>query len=137
MTIEQEAVHVTSTSGEPRGIELIEETFDPSGLVVTVSGELDVATAPAFRAHLEAAIEAGKHSLVIDLTAVTFLDSVALAAIVHSKQRLPEDGRMALAVDPSSYVMLVFQGTGLTQVLDLVETRAQAIALVSDGHRGA
>ena len=137
MTIEQEAVHVTSTSGEARGIELIEETFDPSGLVVTVSGELDVATAPAFRAHLEAAIEAGTDRLVIDLTAITFLDSVALAAIVHSKQRLPAGGRMALAVDPSSYVMLVFQGTGLTQVLDLVETRAQAVGLVSEDQRGS
>jgi anti-sigma B factor antagonist len=131
MTIEQEAVHVTSTSGEPRGIELIEETFDPSGLVVTVSGELDVATAPALRDHLEAAIEAGAQRLVIDLRAISFLDSVALAAIVHAKQLLPEDGRMALAVDPSSYVMLVFESTGLTKVLDLVETRAQAIEHVS------
>jgi anti-sigma B factor antagonist len=131
MTIEQETFQVTSTSGEPRGIELIEETFDASGLVVAVTGDLDLATAPAFRAHLEAAIEAGKHRLVIDLCAISFLDSVALAAIVHAKQRLPEDGRMALAVDPSSYVMLVFESTGLTKVLDLVETRDQAIELVS------
>jgi anti-sigma B factor antagonist len=131
MTIEQAAVHVTSTSGEPRDIELIEETFDPAGLIVTVSGELDVATVPAFREHLEAAIEAGAHRLVIDLTAISFIDSVALAAIVHERQRLPEDGSVALVVDPSSYVMLVFQSTGLTQVLDLVETRAQAVALVS------
>lgn len=131
MTIEQETVHVTSTSGEPRGIELVEETFEPSGLVVTVSGELDLATAPAFRARLVGAIEEGKHLLVIDLTAIDFLDSVALAAIVHAKQRLPEDGRMALAVDPSSYSMLVFESTGLTRVLDLVATRDQAIELVS------
>ena len=131
MTIEQATVHVTSASGEPRGIELIEETFDPAGLVVTVSGELDVATTPAFREHLEDAIEAGAHRLVIDLTAVSFLDSVALAAIVHEKQRLPEHGRVVLVVDPSSYVMLVFQSTGLTQVLDLVETRAQGVQLVS------
>ena len=122
---------MTSTSGEPRGIELIEETFDPAGLIVTVSGELDVATTPAFREHLEAAIEAGAHRLVIDLTAISFLDSVALAAIVHEKQRLPEDGRVVLVVDPSSYAMLVFQSTGLTQVLDLVETRAQAITHVT------
>ena len=131
MTIEHEAVHVTSTSGEPRGIQLTEETFEPSGLVVTVSGELDVATAPALRDHLEAAIEAGMHRLVIDLCAISFLDSVALAAIVHAKQRLPEEGRMALAIDPSSYVMQVFESTGVTQVLELVETRAQAIEHVS------
>ena len=131
MTIERQAVHVTSRSGEPRGIELTQETFDPSGLVVAVSGELDIATAPALRDHLNAAIEAGRHWLVIDLSAVSFLDSVALATIVHAKQLLPEDGAMALVVEPSTYVMLVFESSGLSQVLDLVETRDQAIALVS------
>ncbi len=131
MTIEQNAVVVTTTSWESRGIQLNEETFDPSGLVIAVSGELDIATAPALRDRLTTAIEAGKRRLVIDLSAISFLDSVALATIVHAKQRLPEDGRMALAVDPSSYVMLVFESGGLPQVLDLVETREQAIYLVS------
>ena len=131
MTIEQKAVVVTTTSGETRGIQLTEESFDPSGLAVTVGGELDIATAPALRDRLDAAIAAGMRRLVIDLTAITFLDSVALATIVHAKQRLPEDGRMALAVDPSSYVMLVFESSGLPHVLDLVETRDQAIYLVS------
>jgi anti-sigma B factor antagonist len=131
MTIEQQTVLVTTPGGEPRGIQLTEETFDPSGLVLTVTGELDIATAPALREHLQAAIEAGMHRLVIDLSAITFLDSVALAAIVHAKQRLPEDGRMALAIDPSSYVMLVFEGGGLAQVFNVVGTRAQAVELVS------
>lgn len=131
MSIEQKAVVVTTASGEPRGIRLTEETFDPSGLVVTVRGELDIATAPALRDLLDAANEAGTHRLVVDLSAITFLDSVALATIVHAKQRLPEDGRMALVVDPTSYVMLVFESGGLPQVLDLVETREQAIYLVS------
>jgi anti-anti-sigma factor len=131
MTIEQKAVVVTTASGEARRIQVTEQTFDPAGLVITVSGELDIATAPALRDRLDAALEAGTRRLVIDLSAVTFLDSVALATIVHAKQRLPEDGRLALAVDPSSYVMLVFESGGLPQVLDLVETREQAIYLVS------
>ncbi|MDP9134455.1 MAG: STAS domain-containing protein [Actinomycetota bacterium] len=100
-------------------------------MVVTVEGELDIATAPALRKRLDAAIDAGKHRLVVDLSAVSFLDSIALATIVHAKQRLPEDGKIALAVEPSSYVMLVFEGSGLPTVLDLLETRAQAIEHVS------
>jgi anti-sigma B factor antagonist len=131
MTIERQAVHVTTRSGEPRGIEVTEETFDPSGIALTVSGELDIATAPALRDRLSAAIEAGKHRIVVDLCALDFLDSVALATIVHAKQLLPEDGKLALAVDPGSYVMLIFESSGLAKVLDLVETRAQAIEHVS------
>jgi anti-sigma B factor antagonist len=131
MTTESRTVRVTTKNAEPRGIQLTEDTFDPSGLVVTVSGELDIATAPALRDRLTAAIDAGTQRLVIDLSAISFLDSVALATIVHAKQRLSEHGRLALAIDPSSYVMLVFESGGLPKVLDLVDTRAQAIALVS------
>jgi anti-sigma B factor antagonist len=127
----KQAVLVTTASGEPRGIELTEETFEPSGLVLMVSGELDIATAPTLRDRLGAAIDGGTHRLVIDLSAISFLDSVALATIVHAKQRLPEHGRMAIVIDPASYVMLVFESGGLRQVLDLVETRSQAMALVS------
>jgi anti-sigma B factor antagonist len=131
MTTESRTVRVTTKNAEPRGIQLTEDTFDPSGLVVTVSGELDIATAPALRDRLTAAIDAGTQRLVIDLSAISFLDSVALATIVHAKQRLPEHGKLALAIDPSSYVMLVFESGGLPKVLDLVDTRAQAIELVS------
>ena len=132
MTIERSAVVVTSAGGESRGIQLSEQTFDPSGLVLAVNGELDIATAPTLRDRLDAAIEGGTRRLVIDLSAVSFLDSVALATIVHAKQRLAEDGRLAIVVDPTSYVMLVFESGGLPQVLDLVETRDQGIYLVSD-----
>jgi len=131
MTIHQQTILVTPRGAEPHGIELTEETFDPAGLVITVRGELDVATAPALREHLDAAIEAGKHRLVIDLSAVSFLDSIALATIVHAKQLLPEEGKIAMAIDPSSYVMLVFESTGLPRVLDLFHTRALAVEHVS------
>ncbi len=131
MTTEHQDVSVLSPHGEPRGLQMTEETFEPAGLVLTVSGELDIATAPSLRDQLTAAIDAGRHRLVIDLSALTFLDSVALAAIVHTKQRLPEHGKLALAVDPASYVMLVFESGGLPQILDLVETREQAIEHVS------
>jgi anti-sigma B factor antagonist len=132
MTIEQQGVHLTTGSGESRGIQITEETFEPSGLVLAVNGEIDIATAPALRDRLDGAIEAGQRRLVIDLSAITFLDSVALATILHAKQRLSEDGMMAIVVDPSSYAMLVFESCGLPQVLDLVETRAHAIELVSE-----
>jgi anti-sigma B factor antagonist len=131
MTTEQQRVLATSPSGETRGIEIEEETFEPAGLVVTVSGELDIATAPGLRDRLNTAIDAGRHRIVIDLSALSFIDSVALATIVHAKQRLPEHGKLALAVDRSSYTMLVFESSGLPKVLDLVDSRALAIEHVS------
>lgn len=131
MSIEKQGVLVPTTNGETHHIQVTEENFEPAGLVLTVNGELDIATAPTLRDRLNEAIDAGKQRLVIDLSAISFLDSVALATIVHAKQRLPEEGRMALAIDPTSYVMLVFESGGLPKVLDLVESREQAIEHVS------
>jgi anti-sigma B factor antagonist len=131
MTIDRQGVLVTTGSDQPHRIKMTEETFAPSGVILTVSGELDIETAPALRDRLFSAIEAGQHRLVIDLSAISFLDSVGLATIVHAKQRLPEEGRMALAIDPSSYVMLVLESSGLPKVLDLAETRAEAVEHVS------
>jgi anti-sigma B factor antagonist len=125
MTFEQQGVR------EPRGIQVTEASLDDSGLVLAVSGELDIAAAPHLRDRLAAAIADGKHRVVIDLSEISFIDSVALATMVHAKQRLPEGGRMVLVVERSSYVMLVFESTGLATVLDLVETLAQAIEVVS------
>ncbi len=122
---------MSAESADPHDIHMTQETFDPCGLVLTVSGELDIATAPALRDRLDAAIKAGKLNLVIDLHGVDFLDSVALATIVHARKELPEAGKLALAVEPGSYPMLIFESSGLNKMLDLVETREQAIALVS------
>ena len=131
MTIQKQEVQVTSPSGEPRGIEVTEETFEPAGLVVAVSGELDIATAPALRDRLDTAIKDGRQRLVVDLRAIDFLDSVALATIVHARKELPEHGRLALVVEPGSYVMLIFQSSGLDKMLDLVDTRELAIEHVA------
>ena len=128
MTIQKQEVQVTSPSGEPRGIEVTEETFEPAGLVVAVSGELDIATAPALRDRLDTAIKDGRQRLVVDLRAI---DSVALATIVHARKELPEHGRLALVVEPGSYVMLIFQSSGLDKMLDLVDTRELAIEHVA------
>ena len=62
MTTEHQDVHVLSPHGEPRGLQMTEETFEPAGLVLTVSGELDIATAPSLREQLSAAIDAGTPS---------------------------------------------------------------------------
>ena len=131
MTIERHAVLATAEIADPHGIVVTEETFGPGGLVIAVSGELDIATAPALRDRLDAAAKVGTHRLVIDLSAVSFLDSVALATILRAKRQLPQDGKIAVAIDSSSYAMLIFESSGLTQVLDLVDTRAQAIELVT------
>jgi anti-sigma B factor antagonist len=117
-----------TTTELPHAFQLAEEPLEPSGLVLAISGELDIATAPGLRERLDAAIDSGVRRLVLDLSGVSFLDSVALAVIVNAKRRLGDEGRMVLVVDRRTYVMLVFECSGLPSVLEIADTRDEAVA---------
>lgn len=89
---------------------------------VTVSGEIDVASAPALRSTLNAICEEGVASITVDLRGVTFLDSSALGVLVGALRRCREhDSRFQLVVD-SHRLLKIFEITGLNSVFDIVET---------------
>ena len=111
--------------------ELAEEPLGASATLLVVSGELDIATAPDLRDRMTAAIERGATGLVVDLRSVTFMDSVAMAAILHARTQLGEAGRLAVVLGAESYTQLVFEIAGLPRCLDLFETRDEAVAYVS------
>jgi anti-anti-sigma factor len=119
-----------NTAELPHAFHLVEEPLEPSGLVLIGSGELDIATVATLRERLDAAIDAGTRRLVIDLSGVRFLDSVALAVIVNAKRRLADEGKLAVVVDRNSYVMLVFECSGLPGIIDVADTRDEAVALL-------
>ena len=97
-----------------------------TGLVLTVTGELDLATAPEVRKRLIGAIEAGATAIVVDLHGVTFMDSCGLAALLHARARLAGHGRLALVLAHDSYAHLSLEVAGLPQSLALFETREEA-----------
>jgi anti-anti-sigma factor len=69
---------------------------DPSTWAVTVSGELDLATAPELEAVFDSIAATSSDRVVVDLTEVGFLDSSGIRALVRAKRRL--DGVGALLV---------------------------------------
>lgn len=103
------------------------ESFEPAGLIVSPHGELDINTAPDLRTRLREAVEAGTQRLVVDLSSVTFIDSVALAAILHVTRQL-QPGRLAIVSAPDSYAALIIDVAGLRHCVACVETRAEAVA---------
>jgi anti-sigma B factor antagonist len=125
------SVPVPHPIAEPVEFGITEESFDPAGVVICVSGELDIATVPKLRRRLAAALDRGARRVVIDLRPLDFLDSVAVAALLHAARQLGDDGRLAVVVGPESYIRMVFEIAGLPQCLDVVATRAEAVARVS------
>ncbi len=97
------------------------------GCVVSVTGEVDMNTAPAFEEKLLEAIDDGEPVVVIDLTATTFIDSTFLSALVGAERRLRErDGSLVIVcADPA--LQKVFSITGLDRLYRIVETVDEAV----------
>jgi anti-anti-sigma factor len=97
-------------------------------VVLAIVGEIDMATAP----EVERAIDRGHDGtrrVVIDLTEVTFLDSSALNALVHSQRNLAEHDVAFRIVSPSDHaVRNVFDITHLTGPLSVVDSIDDALA---------
>lgn len=72
----------------------------PDAAVVEARGELDVVSAPAFRAALADAVAAGRPVVAVDLAHVTFCDSAALAVVFGVQRTLPVTQRMTLVNVP-------------------------------------
>jgi anti-sigma B factor antagonist len=95
--------------------------------VISVEGELDLATAPRLKWVLVDQLEAGHGRLVIDLSDVTFMDSTALGVLVGIKRRLGPDERLAI-VCAGSELLTIFEFAGMDGVFAVFPTLEEALA---------
>lgn len=96
--------------------------------VVQVSGEIDVATAPALDAAMREQIDAGHLVLVLDMHRVTFLDSSGLGVLVsHHKTLRRHRGCLRIA-NASARVLTVLTITALNDVFALYPSVQAALA---------
>lgn len=94
--------------------------------VVSPRGPVDAATAPALRSALESAADEGGRVLV-DLGAVTFLDSTGLGVLVGCLRRARVAGGALRVVCADPAMVELFRVTGLTEVLDVHRDLAAAL----------
>ena len=87
--------------------------------LITVSGEVDLATSPQLDTAVIAAIDSGNSSVVIDLTDVSFMDSSGLGVIVRALKRCREAENDLDLVITNERVLKVFGITGLDQVIPI------------------
>ena len=106
-------------------------------VVVAVSGELDIVTSRRFDEFLAEVRRNGDDHIIIDLSAVDFMDTGSLAVIVgHWKQVTAAGGTLALAGARYRYTKTLWI-TGLADRLPLYESVDAAVAAGRAGTGGA
>ena len=105
------------------------EVSDRDGwAVLTVTGEVDVATAPRLREQLIGLVSSERYRIVVDLEAVDFIDSTGLGVLIGALKRVrSHDGDLAL-ICSEPRVLRVFEITGLDRVFAIHPSLDLAVA---------
>jgi anti-sigma B factor antagonist len=118
-------------AGEKMTIE-IETTTRGAAVVLGVRGEIDISTVPQLLQALAEQERQARQALVLDLTAVSFLDSSGLGALVGVQKEVAAAGGRLTVVCSDPKVLRIFSITRLTEVIDIVPTVDDAVASLTD-----
>jgi anti-sigma B factor antagonist len=89
--------------------------------VISVSGELDLASSPALEEELERVAQSDAQLVVVDLRNLEFMDSTGLSVLVRAHQRAEENGRRLGLVNGSQQVQRLLTLTGVADRLMLTD----------------
>lgn len=95
---------------------LLQVDRTPGRTVVTVGGELDIATCVEVERTLRAAI-ARSGDVVVDLAGATFIDSTALQVLATASAALQRAGRRLVVATPSDIVVRAIDLCGVRDLL--------------------
>jgi anti-sigma B factor antagonist len=100
---------------------------EQSGCVVTVSGDADLYAAANVERELVRLVEGGKHSIIVDLTDATFIDSTMLRVLLNVSKRLRPGGGELLVVCSEHNIRKIFEITLLDRVFTIFDSREAAL----------
>jgi anti-sigma B factor antagonist len=103
-----------------RPLEIDEQVAEAAALL-TLRGELDIATVPRLEQAVAAALAGGARELTIDLRPLSFLDSSGLRLIIVLAERAVAEGWTLALVRPPMPALTIFQITRAEENLPFID----------------
>jgi anti-sigma B factor antagonist len=103
-------------------------SLTPTLTLVSVAGEIDLYTAEELQRRVREATSVGADTVLLDLSAVGFIDSTALGVVVQETKRLEGRGHALILVTDDPRTVRVLEVTGLDRVLPRHATLHDALA---------
>ena len=106
------------------------EQLSGDAYVISLTGEVDLYTAPEFKQQLLEVIGQGAKDVIVDFTNTTFIASTTLGVLVAGVKRLrSNDGQLSLVCSDRN-ITKIFEITGLNRVFTIHPSRDEAIATI-------
>jgi anti-anti-sigma factor len=94
---------------------------------ITITGRLDMPGTDAVASKLGELVSASRKGVVVDLSALQFLASIGIRALISSAKTVQQrGGKMVLVVEGSSSVLMSLEATGVDQVIPVFRNSADA-----------
>jgi anti-anti-sigma factor len=99
-------------------LEIREEPAEGTHVLVLL-GELDIATSTRLDERLESIIEDSSEHLIIDLSALGFMDSMGLQVLLRARRRLGRQERRLVLVCPPGPILRLLVVTNLDSAFSI------------------
>src|SRR5215211_2348696 len=107
------------------------EQLSDDAYVISLSGEVDLYTAPEFKQQLLDVVGKGAKEVVVDFSNTTFIDSTTLGVLVGGVKRLrTNDGQLSLVCSDRN-ITKIFEITGLDRVSTIYSSRDEGLSPLS------
>jgi len=97
----------------------ISTTETEGGLVIKVTGEVDLYSSPELRGAISKATSAAQSTVAVDLSEVPYMDSSGVATLVEGLRATSQKDGAFVLLTPSTSVMKVLQLARLNTVFDI------------------
>jgi anti-sigma B factor antagonist len=94
--------------------------------VLSVTGEIDLYTAPKLQSELSSALNANPARLIVDMSGVEFCDSTGINVLLAAHRNARERGGELQLAGPGSATRKVLQVTGLETVFTVLDEPVRA-----------
>ncbi|MGE2712530.1 STAS domain-containing protein [Mycolicibacterium litorale] len=105
----------------------VEQSWVQRTVVLTVSGDLDMQTAPALAGAIRAAARHGPSALIVDLSVLEFLASAGMTVLVTAQQELAPAIRFGVVADGPA-TSRPMRMVGVDQLVPLYRALSDAMA---------
>ena len=106
------------------------EQLGDDAYLISLSGEVDLYTAPDFKQQLLQVIGDGARQVIVDFSQTTFIDSTTLGVLVGGVKRLRPNGGQLSLVCSDRNITKIFEITGLDRVFSIYGSREEAVAAI-------
>ncbi len=99
------------------------------GVILRPTGEIDLSCASMLRQRLSKVQESKPRRLIIDLSAVPYMDSSGVATLVEAMQIAPRNGSKLVLCALQDKVLAIFEIARLDMVFKIVDSVEEAAAV--------